>query len=399
MTSTTTTRSEICLELARAIALDLHVGDESPLPSVHLGIATLYSYLAQAGVLADGTARAELALERGLNRVLEGETSERLIGGLSGIGWMLGHLVGDGADPVCTTIDGRLERALDVPEWQREYDLVRGLAGHGVYAVTRLHHDRGRRIAAMVLDHLERMAEPAEVGLRWFTPAEALAADKRLHCPAGGYDLGLAHGMAGIAAMLARYLAAGFERDRSARLLAGCISFLLATPSPACGRFGAIIARGSESAVGTRMAWCYGDVGVALALFAAARALDRDDWEREALAVAQLIAARPMDTTGVVDASICHGSAGVAQFFHRLHARYPASGFEVAARAWIDKTIELRRPGTPLGGFQMATRVDGELVWSDNVSLLAGAPGTALALLAAATDLDPDWDEMLMFGS
>ncbi len=49
-------------------------------------------------------------------------------------------------------------------------------------------------------------------------------------------------------------------------------------------------------------------------------------------------------------------------------------------------------PDTPLGFQDM----EGPVVAVDQPNWLTGAPGVALALLAAATDVFPTWDRMLL---
>jgi hypothetical protein len=385
----------IYLDLVRSIALDLSRAALTPLPSVHLGVATLFGYIAQTDVL-DAGELAERELDIGLTLVAERGASNRLMGGLSGIGWMLGHVAGsDAADRVCAAFDDQIERALAVPQWHADFDLIRGLAGYGVYALTR--GRRGQRIATRILDHLEHTSERAEVGVRWRTPRALVPEAFQTAFPDGRYDLGLSHGIAGVVAVLARFVAAGIESERSARLLEASVTYLLAAPRPAHGRFAEVQHPDRPEVIGCRMAWCYGDLGVVLALLAAARAMDRGDWEAEALAAARDMATRPFEVTGVIDTAICHGSAGLAHFFHRLRLAYDDELFADAARFWLRKTVELRRPGVGLGGFATGERVDGEVAWSENFSLVGGAPGTALVLLAAATSVEPGWDEMLMF--
>ena len=50
------------------------------------------------------------------------------------------------------------------------------------------------------------------------------------------------------------------------------------------------------------------------------------NWQTEAVAIAERAAARAIEDSGVVDASVCHGSAGLAHIFNRL---YQATGSPV----------------------------------------------------------------------
>jgi hypothetical protein len=113
--------------------------------------------------------------------------------------------------------------------------------------------------------------------------------------------------------------------------------------------------------------------------------------------IARHTATRAMDQSGVVDAGICHGAAGAAHLYNRL---YQATGDPVlreAAAAWIERTLAYRKPGVGVGGFEMWVMGDGEeLAWRPDPGFLTGSAGAGLALLAAATPVEPEWDRVLL---
>src|SRR5262249_56737890 len=59
-----------------------------------------------------------------------------------------------------------------------------------------------------------------------------------------------------------------------------------------------------------RLAWCYGDPGVAAALLGAARSVAEPAWGREARAIARRAARRPFEQGAVRDAALGPGAAG-----------------------------------------------------------------------------------------
>jgi hypothetical protein len=146
----------------------------------------------------------------------------------------------------------------------------------------------------------------------------------------------------------------------------------------------------------SRLAWCYGDPGIAATLFAAARHAGRARWEAEARDIARRAAVRPVEHSHVLDAGLCHGSGGLVHLFNRM---YQASGDPVladAARRWVRFTLELRRPGEGVGGFLAWAGEDpAEPKWSATPGFLLGAAGIGLALLATVTPLEPAWDRSL----
>jgi lantibiotic biosynthesis protein len=358
--------------------------------------ALLRAYLAQDGTVEDPDDVATAALESAIVQYAEGVASPALYGGGARIGWTVAHLAGgEDADEVCGAIEEALIAALD--RWDGDYDLIGGLVGFGVYAIERLESPRGAELAARVLDALERRASPQPGGLGWHTDPRLLPDWQREIAPDGYLNLGLAHGIPGVIALLARYVARGVEVTRATALLDGAVGFLLASSpppaSPEMGRFpGWLPDRGRRS---ERIAWCYGDLGIAVAMWSAAASTGNPEWKREALAIAHGAAARDTERSGTVDTGICHGASGNAHLFNRLHQATGDATLGAAALRWFDRTIAMRR-SDPIAGFPMGWIEKEAIQWRPDASMLTGAPGVALALHAAISDVEPAWDRLLL---
>jgi hypothetical protein len=146
-----------------------------------------------------------------------------------------------------------------------------------------------------------------------------------------------------------------------------------------------------------RLAWCYGDPGIAAALLGAAGCVAEPAREAAALAIARRAAQRPSDQSGVRDAGLCHGSAGLAHLFNRMFQATGETKLGEAARAWFERALAMRRPGLGIGGYEAwQSDAAGSPAWSADPGLLNGATGIALALLAATTPIEPLWDRMLL---
>jgi len=304
-----------------------------------------------------------------------------LWGGLAGIRFTVAHLAGgEEADEALAALDDALGRSVDVDVWNHDYDLIGGLAGIGV-ALLEGNRDDARTIAARVLDHLERNSQREPTGTTWYTSPELLPPWQREICPDGHFNFGLAHGIPGAIGFLSRLIDAGIEVDRAQALLDGATAWMrAAVPPRAPARFPSWRGRGAADEP-ARLAWCYGDPGVAITLLAAARTTGDAALEAEALAMGHAMAARPVETSGVRDAGICHGAAGVAHIFNRM---YQATGDEVlgdAARGWIERLLAMADP------------MDGGV---RDASVLMGTTGVGLVLLAATTEVEPAWDRAIL---
>ncbi|MEA2194199.1 MAG: lantibiotic biosynthesis protein, partial [Solirubrobacteraceae bacterium] len=278
-----------------------------------------------------------------------------------------------------------------------EHDLVSGAAGIGALALELGADPRADELLEAVVRTLAASAEPRDGGLAWATPPQR--ADAEL----GRFDLGVAHGAAGVVGVLAGALATERPPPRTRELLEGAIAFLLAQRLPGAPREGCLpyAVGGARDREPARLAWCYGDASAAVALLLAARALGAAAIARAARELAARAAARPATTAGVVDAGLCHGAAGLAQLFGRLWQLTDEEHCATAGRAWLARTLALHEPasaGRSVGGFAaMVTPQEGGAQERRPVAgLLTGAAGVALALLAACRDEDPSWDRALL---
>ena len=204
----------------------------------------------------------------------------------------------------------------------------------------------------------------------------------------------MAHGIAGVIPFLARVHRLGLAQQTVRPLLDGAVGWLLAhlVDTAAGPTVPSFVADGVEPGP-TRSAWCYGDPGVAAALLLAGRDADEPGWVAAATGLAVRAAARPPDQTGVVDAGLCHGSAGLAHLFNRMYQMTAEPALADAARFWVERTLEFCSAAAPGPG--AAPTNAARSAWN-GPGLLEGAAGVALAMEAAGTTVEPAWDQMLL---
>jgi hypothetical protein len=354
----------------------------------------LFWHYATATLDDDATAaRAERAFERLAADFERGIPGVALFGGLTGAAWVAAHAV-DGFEEALAAVDDRIVELLASPEpWQAPYDLIGGLVGLGVYLLERGDAPAAGRGRELVCARLAELAERRDDVATWVTPPRHLPPHQLELHPKGYYNLGMAHGVPGIIAVLARIAArsdappiAATLRDEAVRWVLACD---LADGFPTC------IDIAGAPPMPTRSAWCYGDPGVVLALWSAAllagrgtevyaplidRWIDRDD-----------------ERARVQDAGLCHGAIGLAHACNRLFQASGIARYRDAARVWIDRGLALRRPGEGIGGFRFVGPPDASgNWWIDSADFLDGAAGVGLGLAAAITPVSPDWDRLLL---
>jgi hypothetical protein len=353
--------------------------------------ALLRSYLASDVVFPDPEDKAGRLLADAI-RKFNGSTALGLDSGGARIGWTIAHLASDEiANDRCARLDHMLMHATE--DWTGEYDLMSGLVGFGVYALER--GAAGRPLALRVLDHLERSAVAEGDRLSWHTPAHLLPPNHAGRAPEGYWNLGLGHGLPGVIALLSRFIAHGIEVPRARALLDGAVHFLLsvAAVGPAQGRFPPWLP--NDKPISSRLAWCYGDLGIATALVGAGLYVREPAWQREGIALAHACAARTLEQAHIHDAGICHGAAGIAHMLHRMARATKDDSLRTAACAWIVETIRMQSDA-PVAGFPRVFEVAGELQFEEDATLLTGCVGVALVLHAAISEVEPRWDKLLL---
>jgi hypothetical protein len=103
------------------------------------------------------------------------------------------------------------------------------------------------------------------------------------------------------------------------------------------------------------------------------------------------------ERAAVEDSGLCHGAMGLAQLFGRLFETTRDERYADAARRWITWTFERRLPGRGIAAFLTVERDrDGRPHERNVPGFLTGAAGIGLALAAAATDVDPAWDRVML---
>jgi lantibiotic biosynthesis protein len=228
--------------------------------------------------------------------------------------WVDPRLLGEHATavgPFLVDMDELLVDALSQPSRRNEFDLIDGHCGVGVYALVRSDAAAATRLYQAAEQALERASEEHPEGRAWAAVARAATP--------GTHDLGVAHGTPAVIGLLAHALRRGLGTGRTARLLDESISWLRAQEDPSLPHSRFASCSGLHGA-SSRLAWCYGDLGVAAMLAGAAAARHDPELDMYWRALAEHRIAQAADTWGLEDDALCHGRAGVLHLLRRLIA-------------------------------------------------------------------------------
>jgi lantibiotic modifying enzyme len=296
--------------------------------------------------------------------------------GVAGISWVTHHLATLGLPvEVDDSLDEFLETIVAETPWDHPHDLMEGLAGIALSVIGRVRDPRPQRILGHVLARFEEIAKPSKPGLTmtYVQPsARGTGEEPTL--------VGPSHGVAGVIAVLARYVELDLDSARARGLLDAMVESLLAhrLPPDAAATFPTILEAKLRPLRKGGSGWCHGDPGIASALFAAGERTNRDDWKT--IATGALRVARSDRLLDAESVGLCHGLVGLAHVFHRADLASPDDMVRDLAIALYRRALDRwEQPDD-----------------NDDLELLEGKVGTALGLLAGATAIEPRWDEAFL---
>ncbi|MBW8522966.1 hypothetical protein K0U91_15765 [Chryseobacterium chendengshani] len=257
-------------------------------------------------------------------------------------------------------------------------DFLHGATGIAFYYVERLKEDeeKYKHHIETLLSHLDETGIWENSMLRWKEST----------------NISLSHGMASIVILLCNLLRQNIDFNVDIlRILKGAVNYILSQEID-YSKYGSFFPNKSNSEeIRSRLAWCYGDLGVALCLLNASEILNDDLLKKKALLIINCASTRRnLEENFIVDASLCHGASGIAMFFYSLYLKMKDDNYLDTAKYWLDKTIELYRE-EKIFYLVNQNRYDNE-----RLSLLEGKIGIALAILSIHNNIRSEWQKFLL---
>jgi lantibiotic biosynthesis protein len=205
-------------------------------------------------------------------------------------------------------------------------------------------------------------------------------------------NLSLAHGQAGQLILLMKaYSLAGITApvknalQRNVDYLLQCKADVLLPGS--CNFFPASIHLLTGAVAGNkRLAWCYGDLGPVLSLYKAADFFNSSGYRTEADNLCIKTTERTdYETTLLESAQVCHGTGGVAHFYHLLAELSGLDCCTQSAAYWMEQAVN---------------SMDEEIALIESAGrqfdVIEGLPGMGLVLLSCLSGKKPDWGKMIL---
>lgn len=314
--------------------------------------------------------------------------------GLAGIGSTIELLVeNDFLDANTNELLGELDNylyELMIHEIKKgNYDFLHGAVGMGLYFLKR-NTEESKKYLAELINDLDKFAVKDGKGTRWLSEI-----DREKHIK--GYNLSLSHGLASIIVFLSKTYAMGIAQEKTIKLLEGSVKYLLNQEQDITkykSVFPSWVTK-EQTSTYSRLAWCYGDLGIGVALWLAGKNVRNAEWQNKATEIVlHTTNRREQADTGVVDAGICHGAAGIAHLYNRMYNYTNREEFKESAKFWFNKTLEMAEHKDTLSGYK-AYRTEKYGGPYEDYGLLEGIAGIGLTLISAISDIEPKWDESL----
>ncbi len=274
------------------------------------------------------------------------------------------------------------------------YDYLHNAGGIALYFLSRKPNPHSEKYLTEYVNILAEHSEKESQTLKW--KSEVFGKDKdRIRV----YNLSLSHGMASIVAILSKIYKRAINKEKTAQLLNGAINYLLSKQfdiTQSLSYFPNSILPNGDMGNSSRLAWCYGDLGISVALWNASQALNDKKLETKSLEILfHSSRRRNLLENYVRDAGLCHGTAGIAHIFNRMYINTGVQEFKETSNYWFNETLKMAKFDDGLSGFKVwRTKELGG--WINDYGFLEGIAGIGLSLISAVSDIEPAWDEALL---
>jgi lantibiotic modifying enzyme len=365
----------------------------------HCGITIFLAYVNQLYDDPELTIQMENSLQKSLEIFKLDGAAHSFCSGYAGVCWGVNHLVANGKlDTDVNDLFEEIEPYLTITsenDFQKNlFDFLHGGIGAGIYFLERLPNPIATQHLRKIVYYLEAQKLESGIGIRWMNSFMKLDKQSR----ETEFNLGIAHGIPSIIYFLSKCYEKNIENEKCAYLLENSINWIIEQRinTKSLSLYPAVVKDNVENKNHSRLAWCYGDLGIAIAIWQAGKALNRQSWKEEAVFIMLHASKRKeLDANSVIDAGICHGTAGIAQFFNRFYWETKDPVFKETANYWIDQTLKMARFEGGLAGYKVWRGNDEG--WVNDYGLLEGLSGIGLVLYSYISETEPIWDRCLLF--
>ncbi len=365
------------------------------------GITLLFAYLSKAFPEKNYLQVTLDYLDELSDSLSNEELNYNMSAGVTGIAFVFQHLrnlgILDNEDDLnLSELDEFIAQGVEQDFRTANWDPLHGMTGLGIYFLERNKETGDKKYLETIVDHLAAMRIVVGTHKVWITRGFGKYSNDN-------YNFGMAHGMPGILSFLAQVHERGIRQTEIVEIISSSLSYLLQheyTDNVYCFPLSIDVEPKKETEKpNSRLAWCYGDLCVAIALIHCGSALGNEEWKNKGIEVALKTTRRTFENSGCIDAPFCHGSVGLVHLYHRLYNLTKNETFKITSEKWLDITYkEYYKPGEGAGGYYFRSFNEEQNIYEfiPQYSLLEGSAGIALVYLSLLNDITPDWDKTFL---
>lgn len=357
------------------------------LSSVILFFAEMYRFYGKEEILDDINDKIEILLSH-----INADIGPTLCSGQAGICWLLRYLASKEIID-CDDIDDKLNEIdkyvyyLFFHGFINDVDYLHGGLGIAYYYLL-ANNKYSAKIGKMFLNKLiETKINFDDGSCAWKSQVKDSRKDKYVTVA----NFSLSHGIAAIIVFLAKYYQLTKDIE-AARLIRETFLFFQNNINP--DNYSSVYSNwidleAPNERSESRLAWCYGDLGIAFALRYAGRVLEDSVILNFSDYVLQKTTNR-FSVSQIIDVTFCHGSSGVSFMYNYLYQKLGDKLYCESAMFWLNDT--LNRVNSI--NFENEKLVTNQL--NNDDTLLTGLPGVGLALLSFIDKDSASWSEILL---
>ncbi len=327
---------------------------------------------------------------------LENKVQRKVLHGYTGILWLYQHYINLGfieynnnTKDTFEVFDELISKELFVEKQTKNYDLFYGLLGYGVYFLERNKFTPQKDRLDDIVNILDEIALKKEYGITWEDKL-----DRKEHKDKELINLGFAHGIPSIIVFLA-YVYKETGNSKALNLIHQSVNFLKHHELDISkgSLFSFHILDDKPHNYPSRLAWCYGDLGIGYAILKTGILITDENLVNYGEKILINLTNKTIqdETTGVKDAGFCHGASGVAHLFNKAFQYTNNEIFFKVSEYWIEVTLKMQNND---GSYSRCHYIDKEEKWqfeTDN-GLIEGAGGIGLSMLSHLEPNELSWD-------
>jgi lantibiotic modifying enzyme len=351
------------------------------------GILLFYAYSYSYNRKESYLEKMQELIVSSLEFIEQNKVSLSLENGIAGIGWALQHFSNIGVirteESIMEQFDYIVQASIEKDVRIKRYDYFTGLIGKGVYFLERHESKDQLKNLELVLDKIESFSVHDPYGTSW---CDFYVIDRGQ--PENlAFNFGLSHGIPSILMFLLFLHKKELFKERVVKLLKDSLKWVLS--------FKLSNSKGEEffpvrminyddlypDEKPAKLAWCFGDLGSCYALYQIAIVLGDEAAKKEILRILiQLSKRNTFKEAQIVDAGLCHGSAGIALIFKMLYEQSGHPLFQESHLNWVQQTLDFGKITDGVAGFK-AYHGQENGGWVNDIGFLEGISGIGLLLL------------------